>query len=79
MSARSCRNSIARKKADALREQYKADQETLKQIQKYIADHAAAIAERPYWGLQLRGEELVAKAQLEKDRAQWAQLEVALS
>jgi hypothetical protein len=63
-----------KEKADALREQYKADQETLRQIQKYIADHAAAIAERPYWGLQLHGEELVAKAQLEKDRAQWAQL-----
>lgn len=63
-----------RDKAAKLREQYQSDQETLKQIQKYIADHAAAIADRPGWGLQLHGEELVAQEQLKKDRAQWSQL-----
>lgn len=63
-----------KEQANKLREQYQADQQTLRDIQKYIADHAAAMAERPYWGQQIRAEELVAKEKLKKDRAKWAQL-----
>ena len=62
-----------KEQANKLREQYQADQQTLRDIQKYIADHAADMAERPYWGQQIRAEELVAKEKLRKDRAQWAQ------